>query len=126
MVLVGPAVTRTGRPMAIAVVQMGIAAGLSLALALMFEPVSLIAIAQQWRELAYTGLLSGAFCFAMQAVAMRYTTAAEAAVMTSAELPFAALAGIALLGERLSPPALAGCLLILAAILIVQLCKEER
>ena len=41
-------------------------------------------------------------------------------------IPFAALAGIVLLGERLSPPALAGCLLILAAILIVQLRKGER
>jgi len=124
MVLVGPAVAACGRPMAIAVTQMAISALLALLLAVLMEEIRLPALAAEWPELAYTGLLSGAFCFAMQAVALRYTSAAEAAVMTSAELPFAALAAIVLLGEPVTLPAITGCMLILAAILLVQLRKD--
>jgi len=54
-------------------------------------------------------------------VAQRHAQASDAAIILSSETLFAALFGYWLLNERLSPAGLAGCGLILAALLAVQL-----
>jgi len=66
-------------------------------------------------------VISGGLAFTLQVVAQRWTKAADAAILLSSEALFGALFGALLLGERLGPSGIAGCVLILAAILAVQL-----
>ena len=81
-------------------------------------------------EILYAGIVSGGIAFTLQAVGQRYTTAPQAAIFLSSETVFAALFGALLLGERMAAIGLAGCALILAAILSVEvvpaLAKRRR
>jgi drug/metabolite transporter (DMT)-like permease len=73
-----------------------------------------------WVQIAYTGLLSTALAFTLQAIAQQHVPAANAAIVLSAESLFAALGGALVLGERLSPVGYAGAALIFAAIILVE------
>ncbi len=119
--VVGLAVMRTSRPMLISVVQFALCGALSLGGALALEPLSGEAVLSAAPELLYAGLLSGGVGFTLQVVAQRYSPAADAAVILSAEALFAALAGGLLLGERLSVVGWFGAGAIFTAILLVQL-----
>ena len=77
-------------------------------------------------EIAYVGLLSSALTFTILTVALKYTPSSEAAVIVSMESLFAALAGAALLGERLTPMAWAGAALIMAAVVLVQVAPRTQ
>ena len=68
----------------------------------------------------YTAVISIAIGFTLQVVAQRHTPANDAALILSLEAVFAALFGWIFLEEVLSPIQLAGCFLILAAVLLVQ------
>jgi drug/metabolite transporter (DMT)-like permease len=111
---------RHARPVTFSAIQFAVVAALGLAGAILFEPISLSALAAAWREIAYVGLLSSALTFTLLAIAMRHTPPTEAAIIVSSETLFAALAGYLLLGERLSLTAWGGAGLILAAVLLVQ------
>jgi len=54
-------------------------------------------------------------------VAQRYAHASDAAILLSSETVFAAAFGYLLMGDRLNAAGLAGCALILASMLGVQL-----
>lgn len=71
-------------------------------------------------EVVYAGVVSGGIAFTLQAVAQRYTSASVAAILMASESLFAALLGAVMLAERLSPPGYLGCLLIFAAIVLVE------
>jgi drug/metabolite transporter (DMT)-like permease len=73
-----------------------------------------------WMEILYTGLLSTALAFTLQAIAQQHGPAANAAIILSAESLFAALGAALLLGERLSPVGYAGAALIFVAIVLVE------
>lgn len=73
-----------------------------------------------WPQLLYTGILSTALAFTLQAVAQQYVPAANAAIILSAESLFAALGGALMLGERLTLVGYAGAALIFVAILVVE------
>jgi drug/metabolite transporter (DMT)-like permease len=75
---------------------------------------------QAMGEILYVGLVSSAFAFSMQAIAQRYTTSAEAAILMSAESLFAALFAALLLGERLPIIGYWGCALIFTVVIVVQ------
>lgn len=109
-----------GRPVTFSAIQFAVVAVLGLTGAILFEPISLTALASAWREIAYVGLLSSALTFTLLAVAMRYTPPTEAAIIVSSETLFAALAAYVLLGERLSLVGWCGAALILGAVLLVQ------
>ena len=68
----------------------------------------------------YTGILSVGVGFTLQVVGQRFAHPADAAIILSSETVFAALFGAWLMGERLTALGLAGCALILACILAVQ------
>lgn len=72
-------------------------------------------------ELIYAGIFSVGIAFTCQAVAQRYTSAADAAIIMSGEMIFAALAGAMFLGERLSMVEYLGCGLMFVCILSVEL-----
>lgn len=126
VILIGALASRTGRPVTVAAIQFAITSALGFLLAFIVETPTLDGLASVWRELAFTGLLSGGLGFTLQAVAQRHTPSADAAIIMSAEALFAALFGALLLGERLAPVGWIGCACILAAVLMVQLAPIWR
>ena len=69
---------------------------------------------------AYTGILSVALGYTLQAVGQKHAPATDAALILSMESVFAAFFGYIFLNERLQWLQLLGCGLILAAIILVQ------
>jgi drug/metabolite transporter (DMT)-like permease len=96
----------------VGVVCLGVAAPL--------EPFAVDGFAATWMELLYTGLLSTALAFTLQAIAQQHVPAANAAIVLSAESLFAALGAALLLGERLTLVGYAGAALIFLAIVMVE------
>jgi drug/metabolite transporter (DMT)-like permease len=95
---------------------------LALALAaLLQEPLSLAGIQVAAGAIAYTGVLSVGLAYTLQVVGQRHSPPADAAILLSSETLFAALFGAWLMGDRLGAAGLAGCAVILASILVVQL-----
>lgn len=124
--LLGHAGMSSGRPLALAFCQFLIAGLAGIAGGLVTEQISLAQIQSVGFELFYTSILSGCVAFTLQVVAQRWTRAADAAILLASEALFGALFGAALLGERLGPWGLTGCLLILSAIVSVQLVPMLR
>lgn len=119
-------VVRGGRPFRLACLQFFICAALGFAIAPLVEPVGWQMIVGATPEILFAGILSGGVAFTLQAVAQRHTTAPQAAIFMSSEALFAALFGALLLGDRLGPAGLAGCGLIFAAMLTVELVPMIR
>jgi drug/metabolite transporter (DMT)-like permease len=111
----------SGRPVTLAVTQFAVCGAVALLLALFLEPVAWTPIRAALPEILYAGMIAGGAAFTLQAVGQRYTTAPQAAIFLSTEAVFAALFGAIFLDERLPLEGLAGCALILAAILLVEL-----
>jgi drug/metabolite transporter (DMT)-like permease len=94
---------------------------LALVLGVALEPVSAHGAWQAAGAIAYTGILSVGLGFTLQVVAQRHTRAADSAIVLSSETVFAAAFGAAFMGDRIGASGLAGCALILAGVLVVQL-----
>lgn len=121
VVLVGRLADRMAAPFSVACGQF-IACGLAaLAVAPFVEPMSLRGIADAAGALLYTGVLSVGIGFTGQVVGQRWTRPADASIILSSETLFAAVFGAWLMGDRLGPAGWAGCALILAGIVAVQL-----
>lgn len=119
--MIGSVVRHCARPLLLSVWQFVVVGTAAIIPGLLLEPVSMSAVVAAGPELLYTGLVSGGLAFTLQAIGQRWTRAADAAILLSSEALFAALFGALLLGERLGPAGLAGCALIFASILAVQL-----
>jgi drug/metabolite transporter (DMT)-like permease len=102
----------------LAVTQFLTCAVLSLAAALLFEPIAWAGIAAAGGPILYAGLLSVGVGYTLQVVAQRDAPAAPAAVIMSLEAVFAAIGGWWLLSEALAPAAAAGCALMLAGMVL--------
>ncbi len=124
MICVGVFGGRSGRPLGLSVVQFAVCAVLGCVAGALFEPISLAAIKGALPEILYAGLFSSGLAFIFQNVAQRYTTAPQAAIFLSSEALFAALFGVLLLGETISPAGYAGCAIIFLAMLAVELVPE--
>ncbi|HVH48831.1 MAG TPA: DMT family transporter [Sphingomicrobium sp.] len=121
MICVGVFSGRSGRPVALSLIQFSVCAVLGCAAGLLFEPISLAAIKGALPEILYAGFFSSGLAFIFQNVAQRYTTAPQAAIFLSSEALFAALFGVLLLGETISPAGYVGCAIIFIAMLAVEL-----
>lgn len=119
--LIGVVSARAGSATLVAFMQFVMCGLFSTAWGLATEPTTMADLANASWAIAYTGVLSVGMAFTMQAVGQRYTTAADAAVILSAEAVFAALAGALTLGETLSMQQAVGCALIMSCILAVQI-----
>ena len=111
-----------GDPLVISAVQFLTASVICSALALITERTT------TWEMLTaaavpilYCGIMSGGVGYTLQMIAQKFTPPAVAALLMSLESVFAALAGALILGERMTGKELAGCAVIFAAILIVQI-----
>ncbi len=109
------------RPFATALSQFAVAAVLGFGLGFLFETPNLAGLLAAWREIAYTGFVSGGLAFTLQSVAQSHTPPSDSAILLSMESLFAAGFGALLLGERLSPVGWIGGALVLLAVVVVQL-----
>ncbi len=78
------------------------------------------AVSAGWIDILYTGVMSTAIAFTLQAIGQQYVPSANAAIILSAESLFAALGGAIVLGERLPPLGYFGAAIIFAAIVMVE------
>ncbi|WP_416795428.1 DMT family transporter [Ciceribacter azotifigens] len=118
------AVGKSDRPLALATLQFGVCAlGGTLGGAAL-EPITADAIAGSLTEILYAGLLSSGLAFVLQIVGQRYTTAPQAAIFLSSEALFGALFGAILMGDSLPAIGYAGCAIMFAAMLMVELVPE--
>lgn len=110
-------VGRTGAAR-LAAVQFSVCSILSLAVAVVVEQMEFSGIRQAALPLAYGGLVSVGIAYTLQVVAQKDAHPSHAAVLMSLEAVFAAVGGWMLLRETMTPAALAGCAIMLAAMLI--------
>jgi len=108
---------RTGA-LDLAVRQFAVCSVLSLVAALATERIDPAGIVRSALPLAYGGFVSVGIAYTLQVVAQRHAHPAHAAVIMSLETVFAALGGSLLLGERMTPRGVAGCVLMLGAMLL--------
>lgn len=94
---------------------------LSLIIGVTFESSTFSAIPQLGWTVLYGGILSIAIGYTLQARAQKLAPPADTAIILSMEGVFAAIFGHFLLEEKFLPLQLIGCVLILAAMLLVQL-----
>jgi drug/metabolite transporter (DMT)-like permease len=99
---------------------------LSLVSGFIFETITLESILQATWPLLYGGLMSVGIAYTMQVVAQQHVHPAYASIILSFETVFAVIGGWLLLNEVLSIRSLAGCLLMLAGIMIVQIWGSRK
>ncbi len=124
VVMIARFVVQSGRPMALSIMQFAVTAVLALMMALVFEPIVWSGIVAAGPQILYAGIFASGLAFTLQVVGQRYTSAAQAAIFLSSEAPFAALFAYLLLDERITLVGLAGCGLILLAMLSVELVPQ--
>lgn len=120
IVFVGLAMT-SRRPLTLSLVQFSVSTVLSAIGAAMLETTTATALFSVWPEIVYGGVFSIGVAFTLQTIAQRYTTAPQAAIFLSSEALFAALFAAIFLGERIAAIGFAGCALIFAAMLAVEI-----
>lgn len=69
----------------------------------------------------YCGIMSGGVGYTLQMTAQKYTDPTVASLLMSLESVFAVIGGAVLLHERMTSRELLGCLVMFAAIILVQL-----
>jgi len=94
--------------------------------ALMTETFVIDNVIKAGPEILYAGILSSGVAFTLQAVAQRYTPQADAAIIMSGEILFAALAGALMQGDRLSAMGYVGCLIMFVCIVSVEILPLVR
>ena len=85
-----------------------------------FEQPDINSILAAWLPILYGGVMSCGIAYTLQILGQRYTDPTVATLLMSLESVFAALSGWLLLNESLSLRELAGCALVLAAVILAQ------
>ena len=118
---VGRAADRKAAPLCVAMLQFVVCGVIGCAFGLATEPFQFSDVMEVGGAVAYAGVLSVGIAFTLQVIAQRHTPPTDAAILMSAEMLVAAIAGAVYLGERLTSTQWAGGLLILVSIMISQL-----
>lgn len=90
----------------------------------LFELPSLGALPLTWLAVLYSGCFPIAMGFTLQVAGQKHAPATDAAILLSMEAVFAALFGFVWLGEGLRTGQVAGCALMLAAMLLAQINRQ--
>lgn len=113
--------TKRGDPIGISALQFLVTALVSAVIAFLFEEPSWEKVRSAVIPIVYCGIVSGGIGYTLQMVAQRFTDPTIASLLMSLESVFAVLAGVLLLHERMSLREGLGCLIMFAAIVMVQL-----
>ena len=108
-------------PLVLAFAQFAVCSVLSLATAIILEPILLQAIRQAAIPILYAGLLSVGIAYTLQVVAQKEAHPAHASIILSMEGVFAVLAGWIILKETMSTRGLVGCGLMLSGMILSQI-----
>ena len=110
-----------GNPIRISAIQFATAAVISGIGAIILEEPSWDKIVSAAIPILYCGIVSGGIGYTLQIVAQKFTDPTIASLLMSLESVFAVIAGAVLLNERMSARELTGCIVMFAAIILVQL-----
>lgn len=99
---------------------------LSLLLALLFETPTLSALAAGSLPVLYAGIMSCGVAYTLQIVGQRGMDASVASLILSLESVVSVLAGWLILGQLLSLRERIGCVIVFAAVILVQLPERQR
>ena len=110
-----------GDPIRISAIQFVTAAGISAMMAFAVEDPSWAGIVSAAVPILYCGIVSGGIGYTLQIIAQRFTDPTVASLLLSLEAVFAVLAGAVLLGERMSPREMTGCVVMFIAIILAQI-----
>lgn len=118
VILISKAVNKVG-VLTLSAGQYLVAGGLNLAVSLLTGK-SFAGLVEGWWTIAYIGILSTTIGYTLQVLGQKYAPPTDASILLSMEAVFAAFFGFIFLGETLLPVQIAGCVLILGAILLTQ------
>lgn len=110
----------------LAAFQFAVCGILSLSTAFIFETITIETIFQAAWPLLYGGLMSVGIAYTLQVVAQQHVHPVYATIILSFESVFAVIGGWLLLNELLSLRNLAGCILMLAGMIMVQVWGSKR
>ncbi len=122
--VLGKLVEETRLPVSLSCLSFFATAFLSLIGAAMFEQPNFAGIAAGWSEILYTGVMSTAIAFTLQAVGQQYVPPSNAAIILSLESVVAALGGAVLLNERLPMINYVGAAVIFCAVVLTELVPQ--
>ncbi|GAA0181322.1 DMT family transporter [Clostridium sediminicola] len=112
--------TTKSESVALAVVQIGVCAVLSLITSLAFESPVIPTSNGVWINIIILSVVCTSGAFIVQSVALKFTSPTHAALIYTAEPVFAAVFGYIVLGELLSSKGMLGALLILTGMIITE------
>ena len=115
-----------GDAIRISAIQFTTAAVISTVIALIAEEPSVQKIVSAAIPILYCGIVSGGIGYTLQMVAQKYTDPTIASLLMSLESVFAVIAGALLLGEHMTARELTGCIVMFAAIVLVQIPLPAR
>lgn len=93
---------------------------------LLFEEPSWQALLNGWQPLVYTGVLSCGVGYTLQIIGQKGMEPAIASLILSLESVISLIAGWLILGQALNIREICGCLIVFAAIILVQLPERKK
>lgn len=125
VLLVGYVAPRTD-PIRTAILQFAVCSVLSWVVAIPAEEISFQAVMAAAWPILYGGVLSVGIAYTLQVVAQQKAHPAYASIILSLEAVFAVLGGWIMLAEPMTGRIVAGCLLMLAGMVVVQVKQYAR
>ncbi len=110
-----------GNPIKISAIQFLVVAVISGVIAFGAETPTWDKVVSAAIPIVYCGIVSGGVGYTLQIVAQKFTNPTTASLLMSLESVFAVIAGALLLHERMSGRELLGCIIMFAAIVLVQI-----
>jgi len=107
-------------PLILTIVQLGVAAILSLLVAVFAEPVPAQMNIRAISSIIYLAVLSTTFAFLVQNIAQKYTSSTHAAIILSLESFFGAIFSVLFFNEVFTSTMILGCALIFVAIITTE------
>ncbi len=118
---IGHLINRHGHPICFALTQYAVCSAIALTVAVSHEQLHWQAVIDNIWPLLYAGVVSGGIAYTLQGVAQQYADSSKAAIIMSSEALFAAIAGVAILNERLDAIGWIGCAVIFMAMCLTEL-----
>jgi len=125
-ILVTDHFAKNADPIKLSSIQFAVVAVLSAIFAWLFEDPSWAKIVSAIKPILFCGVLSCGVAYTGQVVGQKLTDPTSASLIMSLESVFAAVFGAIILREQMSSKEIIGCIIMFAAIILVQIPFPER